>query len=197
MTTARERPGRGIRRLRTLAIVASAIVVAIVVGGLPLYVFPAQDDTNGADLIYVIGPATQYRRDLAHALRGGNDPAREPLPLLMSVSDATQGDPEFRATALTMCSDPGVMCGTPEPFTTNGETLLLKEYVASHSVGKTVVITFTPHVTRTRYIFAKCYGGDVSVVGVDEVMSPMDWIYQYAYQSTALVKAWFTPCAEL
>lgn len=115
----------------------------------------------------------------------------------MSVSDATQGDPEFRATALTMCSDPGVTCGTPEPFTTNGETLLLKEYVASHSVGKTVVITFTPHVTRTRYIFAKCYGGDVSVVGVDEVMSPMDWIYQYAYQSTALVKAWFTPCAEL
>jgi hypothetical protein len=67
-------------------------------------------------------------------------------------------------------------------------------YARDHAVTDTVVLTFTPHVARTRYLFAKCYGGDVTVVGVDEHLSLADWVYQYAYQTAAFVKAWLEPC---
>ncbi len=74
------------------------------------------------------------------------------------------------------------------------KTRLLRQYAAAHETGKTVVVTFTPHVARTRYIFAKCYPGDVTVVGADIDLTPLDWAYEYAYQSAAFVKAWFSPC---
>lgn len=162
----------------------------MVIAGLPLYVFPPPGDTAGADLVYVIGPPQQPRIDLAEKLRT----AAKPLPALVSVSDDSQGDAVFDASSVGFCSEQGVTCKSPTPFTTKGEAKMLTAYAATHTVGKTVVVTFTPHVARTRYIFAKCYAGDVTVVGVDENLSLADWIYQYAYQSTAFVKAWLAPC---
>jgi hypothetical protein len=180
------------KRLRRLAVALTLTVAAIAAAGLPLYVFPAQGDPTGADLVYVIGPPQQQRLDLAASLRDKD----EPPPLLVSVSDsrAGHGERSSDASALPVCRQQAVTCKSPIPFTTAGEARLLSEYTATHEAGKTVVITFTPHVARTRYIFAKCYAGDVTVVGVDTDMTLFDWAYQYAYQSAAFVKAWFTPC---
>ena len=74
---------------------------------------------------------------------------------------------------------------------------MLGAYARDHAVQRTIVITFTPHVARTRYIFAKCYPGEVTVVGVDEKLDLYEWAKQYIYQSTAFVKAWLTPCSDL
>lgn len=166
--------------------------VAVVVAGLPLYVFPSQGDPTDASLIYVIGPPQPQRLDLAESLREADGNA----PMLISVSSSAKGhgDRSFDASAVDVCRESGVTCERPEPFTTAGETKLLTDYVSSHPSDKTVVITFTPHVARTRYIFEKCYAGDVTVMGVDTDMTVFDWVYQYAYQSAAFVKAWFTPC---
>lgn len=187
--------GKGLRsgrRLRRFAVALTLALAAIAVAGLPLYVFPSQGDPTDADLVYVIGPPQQQRLDLAASLRDTDTPP----PLLVSVSDSRGGHGErhFNASALDVCRQEAVTCKSPIPFTTAGEARLLTEYTATHEAGKTVVITFTPHVARTRYIFAKCYAGDVTVVGVDTDMTLFDWAYQYAYQSAAFVKAWFTPC---
>mgnify|MGYP001202549073 CR=1 FL=1 len=183
------RLGRSLRRT-TLALVVA--VAAIAVAGLPVYVFPPQGDPTGADLVYVIGPPEPPRLELAAAIRDTDGH----VPLLVSVSDSRAGHGEqlFDAAALDVCRRRGSTCRTPVPFTTSGEAALLRSYATTHDVDKTVVITFTPHVARTRYVFAKCYGGDVSVVGVDTDLSPLDWAYQYLYQSAAFVKAWLTPC---
>ncbi|KTR96152.1 hypothetical protein NS220_03450 [Microbacterium testaceum] len=180
------------KRLWRLAAALALTVAVIAVAGLPLYVFPAKGDPSGADLVYVIGPPQQQRLDLAASLRDTDDPA----PLLVSVSNsrAGHGDHIFNSSALRVCREHAVTCKTPLPFTTAGEARLLTDYAATHTVGKTVVITFTPHVARTRYIFAKCYAGDVTVVGVDTGLTVFDWAYQYAYQTAGFVKAWFTPC---
>lgn len=169
-----------------------ALVATAIIAGLPLYVFPPQGDADGADLVYVIGPPREQRIDLAEKLRD-DDPSLHAL-VSVSSSDDKRGDATFDASSLDFCQEHGVTCETPAPFTTKGEAKMLTEYAKTHKVGKTVVITFTPHVARTRYIFAKCYAGDVTVVGVDEHLSLTDWIYQYAYQTTAFVKAWATPC---
>lgn len=157
-----------------------------------MYVFPPQGDPTDADLVYVIGPPEQQRLALAAAIRAVDSHA----PLLISVSDsrAGRGEQRFDASTLEVCRRRGVTCATPDPFTTAGETRLLRHYATEHDTGRTVVVTFTPHVARTRFIFAKCYAGDVTVVGVDTDLTLLDWVYEYAYQSAAFVKAWFSPC---
>lgn len=184
-------PRAGSRLLR-LALFLAIATVAAAGAGLPVFVFPPQGDPTNADLVFVIGPPEQQRLALAAAVRAVDVHA----PLLISVSDsrAGHGEQRFDASALEVCRGRGVTCASPDPFTTAGESRLLRHYAAAHETRKTVVITFTPHVARTRYIFAKCYAGDVTVVGVDTDMTLLDWAYEYAYQGAAFVKAWFSPC---
>jgi hypothetical protein len=181
------------RRARTALTIASSLVgllVLVVVAGLPLYVFPPQGQVDRADLVYVIGPPTPPRIALAERLEA--DGVADDL--LVSVSPSHDVI-RYPASALPVCDEAGTTCETPSPFTTKGEALMLTDYADGRTLGETVVITFTPHVARTRYIFDRCYDGHVTVVGVDQQLSLGDWIYQYAYQSAAFVKAWITPCA--
>lgn len=178
------------RRAAVAASVVLGMLALAVVAGLPLYVFPPAASVRQADLIYVIGPPTPPRIALAERLAA--DGVADAM--LVSVSPAADSI-RYPASELPLCAEPRATCETPKPFTTKGEALLLSQYARGRSLDETVVITFTPHVARTRYIFEKCYDGDVSVMGVDQDMNLGDWIYQYAYQSAAFVKAWITPCA--
>lgn len=185
-------PGRGARWRRRLGwsmLAAVLAVVVIAVAGLPVYVFPPQGDTDDpADLVYVIGPPTSRRVTLAESLLAAG---KAPAALVSISSDEAEDQPDH----LDICDETDVTCETPAPFTTKGEALMLSQYTATHPAGRTIVITYTPHVARTRYIFAKCYPGEVTVVGVDERLSPWVWAEQYVYQTAAFIKAWATPCA--
>lgn len=162
---------------------AAGLVVLVAVAGLPVYVFPPAATIEPSDVVYVIGPPTKTRMQLAQRLLD-DGMARQ---LLVSVPSDWRG-------LLDVCADDGATCESPHPFTTKGEALLLTKYAQTHEASKTIVITFTPHVARTRFIFAKCYGGDVTVVGVDEHLTFFDWVHQYAYQTAAFAKAILRPC---
>lgn len=176
---------------RTRKVIVSTILASItaavlfVLVGIPLYVFPSNDDVEGADLIYVIGPPVSQRTALAEELV---DRGVAETVLVSAPGDMWMDSP--------YCETTHVICERPKPATTKGEVLLLEEYIKQHNVEKTVVITFDPHVSRTRFIFDKCFEGDVAVVGVDEYLGIKDWAYQYLYQSSAFLKAWATPCAD-
>lgn len=75
-----------------------------------------------------------------------------------------------------------------------GEARMLTDYAVTHTVHKTVIITFAPQVMRARFIFAKCYKGDVSVISVDQHLTLRDWVYQYVYQTAGFLKAFIKPC---
>ncbi len=165
-----------------------ALIAGVTLAGLPLYVFPPADPVGKADLIYVIGPPQKYRVQVERELRAEGVADRS----LYSVP--THGG--WSAERHPVCREEGVDCLHPEPFTTKGEIAFLTDYAAEHDIDRTIVLTFTPHVARTRYILEKCYDGDATVVAVDQHLSLADWIYQYAYQSLSLVKAWLTPCAD-
>lgn len=179
------------RRLRRGAAIVGGTIVVVVGGLVGLYCFPPPGDAAGADLVYVIGPATQPRLEEAEAIiqaTGHND-------LLVSVSGGSTAT--FSAPQMPICSEAAVTCEHPLPSTTKGEALLLNEYAQTHEVHKVVVLTVTPHVARTRYIFARCSPEiDVQVVPVDEHLSFEDWVHQFAYQTGAFVKAIATPCAR-
>ena len=175
------------RRLWTTAVSVAVAVAAIALAGLPVYVFPPVDPVTDADLIYVIGPPTAGRIALEESLRdeGVADAALVSVPL----------DGEQSAANLDICGDTAVDCEHPEPFTTKGEAAMLAAYAPAHGVDRTIVITFTPHVARTRYIFDTCCPGEVTVVAVDPHLTPWEWVYQYAYQTGAFAKAVLAPCS--
>lgn len=174
-----------------------AIVVAMVVGagglfalaGLPVYVYPPQDQVDRADLIYVIGPVTKYRVRMERILReegiAGESLYSVPLTGFQSAAE------------LAACKEPAVTCVHPEPFTTKGEALALGDFAARNGIsGQVVVLTRTAHVARTRFIFDKCYDGEVAVIGVNDHITRLEWAQEYVYQTAAFVKAWITPCDD-
>lgn len=158
----------------------------IVLVGLPLYVFPHVDDVAPSDTAYVLGPPMEERLELAERLRD------EGLAERIAVSvQASGGQTE---EDLAICREEGVTCAVADPSTTRGEVLLMTEIAAE--APSLIVITSTPHVARTRYIFAKCYPGDVKVVAAGRPESLAGWTSQYVYQSLAFVKAFVEPCPE-
>lgn len=179
------------RRRKPLMIALGSILALVVViaAGLPVYVLPPAEDGTDADLIYVIGPPRRERVAVERDLR-----ATGVAPLSLYSVQLTGG---WSAERLPVCREEAVYCVHPEPFTTKGEIAYLSRFAAEHDVRKTVVLTFTPHVARTRYILDKCYDGDAVVQAVAQRMTPLDWAGQYIYQTAAFVKAWLTPCADL
>lgn len=179
------------RRTRALLWIAgtvTAVFGVLAVAGLPLYVFPPAEQIDDADLIFVIGPPNEERVAMERALRSAGV-ADESL-----YSVTSRG--RLSAETLAVCHEATVTCAHIEPFTTKGEFAFLGRFAQQHDVERTVVLTFTPHVARTRYIAEKCFDGDVTVVAVDEGLNLGEWVYQYLYQSAAFLKAWATPCAE-
>lgn len=153
-----------------------------------VYVFPPRGEVPKADVIYVIGPPTAQRLAAAERLREAGVSDR----ILISVYREGSTRDNIR-----QCSEDGVECMIAYPGTTKGEAALLAEYFGTHSdgtVGSAVVLTVTPHVARTRYVFGRCYPGEVTVVPVDEPMSLRGWMWHFAYQTGAFVKSILTPC---
>jgi uncharacterized SAM-binding protein YcdF (DUF218 family) len=156
------------------------------------YVYPPAGDSDGADLVYVLGPPTSPRLTAAQAVLQRNPSAL----LLVSVSPAGSRR-ALDASSLPICSSSIATCETPSPFTTKGEALLLNDYARTHEVHRVVILTVTPHVARARYIFARCAPSlDVQVVAVDEGLPPTAWVDQIVYQTGAFAKAIATPCAS-
>lgn len=171
-------------RRAALGILSALALVGLV--GLPLYVFPPAPTPPKADLIYVIGPPTAPRIADAESLRerGVADEVLVSVP----PSGADSADD------LAYCWRSYVTCRTPDPFTTRGEAAMLEAYAAAGD--DVIVLTYTPHVLRTSYIFGLCADAATTVIPVDEHLTLSRWIYNYAYQTAAFVKAWILGCAE-
>lgn len=178
-----DRRGNGDKRYRTVLGLAAG-AVALCLAGVPLYVFPASGRVGPADIAYVIGPPTRERIVLAEDLLSSGVVDR----VIVSVP-ATGGQ---SAGQLSVCRVPDVTCAVPDPSTTKGEVAMLQQLVGPGE--SVIVITFAPHVARTRFIFDRCYDGTVTVIASPTSLSAATWAYQYAYQSTSFVKAAITPC---
>ena len=170
---------------------ASVLVVGailIVLAGLPIYVFPASEPVEDADLVYVLGAPVPKRIAVERALR------EEGVAERSLISTSLIGG--YRADLMRVCTRPEVDCIHPEPYTTKGEVALLQTYTDEHDIDRTIVLTATAHVARTRYILDKCFNGDAVVMGVQQDLDFFDWAGQYVYQTAAFVKDWVTSCDD-
>ena len=59
---------------------------------------------------------------------------------------------------------------------------------------KVIVVTFTPHLSRARYIIGKCWDGDLLMVENAAYLAPAGWAYNFVYQSFGYARALFEDC---
>ncbi|GAA1469962.1 YdcF family protein [Microbacterium thalassium] len=176
------------RRRIAIAVVSACLGLAalVVIAGLPLYVFPPPAEIERSDLVQVLGPALDDRIEMAEQLVADGYADR----ILVSVPPEGEpaSDPEW-------CNDPLFTCQVPDPYTTDGETVMLERFAREHGVTSTIVLTETGHVARARYIYSTCYPGDATVVEVPADRTAQWLVWTYAYQTGAFVKAFLTGCA--
>ena len=170
---------------RTVAVTAIVVGIALA-ASVPVYVLPVQHPITSADVVYSIG-VERWRIEAAVDLieTGASDTLVVSRPHWMWVDECE------------LPQDFAVICADPDPFTTRGEAAYLQTLMQDNGWHSAIVVTRTPHVTRTQLLMDRCVDGDVNVVGRSTGMTPLDWAYQYLYQTAAFVKlAFVTPgCA--
>jgi hypothetical protein len=174
-----------------LGVIATIVGIAVTITliGLPLFVFPRTDTPTVSDVVFVIGPPEQSRLDIAHKLI--DDGLAKNFMISVRETQARW----FKDCAASRYNEATVYCAQPEPFTTQGEAEWLKTMALLHHWNSAIVITQTDHISRARMLVERCYSGQLQMVADPKPMQFRDWIYQYAYQTAAYVKAFiFTSC---
>ncbi|MFD6155057.1 YdcF family protein [Nocardia sp. NPDC060256] len=166
-----------------LAVVAAVIVTAL----WPVYVRPRTDTPAPADAILVLGGAHDGREQLALRL------AHEGLAPRVLVSNPY----EHSAMINRICHGGysfEVVCFDPSPRTTRGEGRELARLATANGWHRVIVVTFTPHISRARYILEKCWPGELLFADPEPRLSVARWTYDYVYQSAGYLKAAFEGC---
>lgn len=164
------------------------IVVATAVAALwPVYVRPRVDVPAPADAILVLGGAHDGREQLALRLAAEGYAPRvlisNPYEYSALINRICHGGYSFE-----------VDCFDPAPRTTRGEGIYLARRARAEGWQRVIVVTFTPHISRARYVIGKCWDGDLLFADPRPRLSVARWAYDYVYQSAGFVKAMFEDC---
>ncbi|MBF6265082.1 YdcF family protein [Nocardia farcinica] len=164
------------------------VVLAVAVAALwPVYVRPRTDAPAPADAILVLGGAHDGREELGLLLaRDGYAPRvlfSDPYEYSARMNRICHGGYRFE-----------VICFDPDPRTTRGEGRELARRARAEGWQRVIVVTFTPHISRARYIIGKCWDGELLFVDPRPALSIPRWAYDYLYQSAAYLEAFFEDC---
>ena len=164
------------------------LLIAAVIGGLPVYVRPQIDRPRHADAILILGGKGDSRYLLGLE-----------LGLIGWAPNLVVSNP-YEASAVwgrDFCAAPPprlhVHCFVPDPPTTRGEGRELHRLAAQYDWRTVIVVTFRPHVSRARFILEQCFGGDLVMVASPARMSVSRWTFEYVYQSSGYLRAVLQP----
>ncbi|CAM3042474.1 YdcF family protein [Skermania piniformis] len=173
------------RRYRYLAV--AVVPVAITVALWPVYVRPQADPLARADAIVVLGGAHDGREELGLQLAAAGWAPQvvfsNPYAYSSLMSRICHGGYSFR-----------VSCFRPDPGTTRGEGREIARRAEQEGWHRVIVVTFTPHVSRSRYIIGRCWDGDITMAAVPSRLSPQVWAFNYIYQSFGYARAVLEKC---
>ncbi|MBA8959606.1 MULTISPECIES: YdcF family protein [Rhodococcus] len=175
------------RWLRWPFICVVAAVLGATAAGVPTYVEPQLDELHRADAILVLGGPGHERYTY------GLDLALEGLAGHVVLSDPSGGSDEWLDRLCGAQFAFAVVCFDPDPATTAGEAQAFRDLATAGGWNSVIVVTFTPHVSRARYIIQRCFGGDVMMAASPADISAADWVWQSGYQTAGYVRSLFQP----
>ncbi|NUP25846.1 MAG: YdcF family protein [Nocardia sp.] len=162
---------------------ALVLLVLAAVAGWPVFVRPQVDPLRPADAIVVLGGTPYERFDVGLELA-----RRHWAPELLISASTGLDDPRMDR----YCHSPfpfRVTCFEPRPWTTRGEAQEIRRLAAAEGWQHIIVVTFTPHVSRARYIVGRCFDGEITMVASPSRTDPVFRAWMYVRQSAGYLKA--------
>ncbi|WP_271985725.1 YdcF family protein [Pseudoclavibacter terrae] len=183
---------RPVGQQSVLSLMIIAVVMLMLAPVAPIFA-PLRAAPVPADVILVLGPATDSRLDLAERL------LNEGLSERLIVSAAHYGS-GHTIPNIELCARPGdrrITCKQAVPFTTQGEVGMLEQQAGKNGWTSAIIITDTPHVTRARLYAERCFTGTTTVISDEARLDVIEAVDEYWYQTGAFAKAFLvTPgCA--
>ncbi|MDH6242420.1 hypothetical protein [Mycobacterium sp. OTB74] len=175
------------RLLRWIALVSN-LVLAAGIAGLPVYVHPQVDQLRHADAIMILG-GYKYDRYVLGFQLGSEGWA----PNVVASNPIGPDDPWLTDYCKKPNRDYKLYCIIPNPRTTAGETQALNHLATVNHWHSIIVVTFTPQISRARFILQQCLHAQLIMVASGPQPSLARWIYEYPYQTAGYVKALLDP----
>jgi uncharacterized SAM-binding protein YcdF (DUF218 family) len=182
------------RALAILGAVGLVATGALAVAGYQLFTRPHSDPLTKADAIIVLGGDNDGRFEYGLSLaRAGY---ANTVVLSNAYLDKPDDLPAFQRACAAGTVTITVICFVPDPYTTRGEAQYFDRLAKQHNWTHVIVVSWNYHMVRARYIFHQCFSGDVTMRAVPRTYdyTPLGWAMQYAYQYTALIKAFVLGC---
>ena len=171
------------KRALWMLVILFSTAAAITAAGWPVYVRPQIDPLRTADAIVVLGGTPYERFDIGVELA-----ERGYAPLLVISNSVGSGD----RTMDKYCHghfDFVVSCFEPDPWTTKGEAQEIGRRATQQGWHHIIVVTFTPHISRARYIVEKCFDGELTMVASPTPSGLPFWAGMYIRQSAGYLNA--------
>lgn len=153
------RPRRAWRSIVSMAGVVLLLVVVAAASMAASVLWPPTDSPHRADAVVVLSGDHGERLARAKELLAGGV---APTLVLVGTPDSVEN--------LDMCAGRttfDVVCLRPEPDNTRTEAAATAELARDRDWEILVVVTSTPHVSRARLLFDRCFPGTLHVVGAD------------------------------
>jgi uncharacterized SAM-binding protein YcdF (DUF218 family) len=181
-----------VRRLLVwLTVTALAVSSIAGVAGYMMFTRPHVDELTKADAIVVLGGDKDGRIDYGFEL------ARQGYADTVVVSnDYGENDPMIQQACSSGTETITVVCFIPDPWTTRGEAMFTAQLARERGWDHVIVVSWNYHMVRARYIFAKCFDGELTMRPVPRSydFDILGWAHTYAYQYAAMVKAVMVGC---
>ncbi|MCU1642661.1 MAG: YdcF family protein [Nocardia sp.] len=171
------------RRLAAAVATALALLVGIGFAGVPIYIHPQVDPLRPADAIVVLGGTAYARFDMGVAL------ARQGLAPQLLISRSTGVNDRQMDRYCNGHYAFTVSCFVPDPWTTQGEAREIRRRAQAQGWKHIIVVTYTPHVSRARYIVERCFPGEITMVASPSDSGVTFWAWMYVRQSAGYVRA--------
>ena len=179
---------QGQHRIRRVVVSGCLLLIAALIGGLPVYVRPQIDQLRQADAILILGGSGYGRYGFGFDL-GVSGWA----PKVVVSNPNGPADPWL--TDFCAATHPRLdqYCFIPDPPTTKGEGRELRRLASEYGWRTVIVVTWRPHISRARFILERCFGGDLVMVASPAHISAARWAFQYLYQTAGYVRAALQP----
>jgi hypothetical protein len=175
---------------------AAVLVLVWLLGCWAVLQHPRTDEPSRSDALLVLGPPDRTRMAEAQRLM---DAGVAPVLVVADPGAGELGDASGRVyyeRARQVCAAEHayeVICFRPDPSTTQGEALQLRELGERRGWDHVSALTYRQHVARSRLILGRCYTGELDVLAFDYPEAPRGLLREFAYQSGGFVKAALTP----
>jgi uncharacterized SAM-binding protein YcdF (DUF218 family) len=167
----------------TMALLSCWLMVAIVL----FQLLPSSRPGENADAVIVLAGSPNDRVPLGIML------VESGIASTLAISTVS---PDFDNSGLCPAprvSDARILCFSPNPVNTRGESIGAAELIRDNNWTRVVVVTSRYHVVRAGVLVAQCTSAEIEVVASEPGLTLIEWLHMAVEESAGLIDALVRP----